>query len=148
MDDHEKTRLAKLLWRKQRRHRTPDVLRAWEQQGLCATSLPDDRQEELVLWLRTNWVLPHHTVADVGDHLSAIVGGEDFMIVMNFWDWDSGVAVLAPAQGLLGIKSKLRQIYPDGFLVADQRSQSGLIVDFDDHADGAEVSVIGSELRA
>ena len=67
---------------------------------------------------------------------------------MNFWDWDEAVAVLAPANGLQAIKGKLRQIYPDGLLIADQRLRSALLVNFDDHADRAEVSVIGSERKA
>jgi hypothetical protein len=148
MDDHDRARLAKLLQRQQRKARTPAVLRAWEKNGVSVKLLPDDRHEELVSWLRANWDPPHEAVADIGDHLRTIIGEEDLVIVMNFWDWDEAVAVLAPATGLLRIKSKLRQIYPDGLLLADQRLRSALIVGFDDHADGAEVSMIGSERKA
>jgi hypothetical protein len=148
MDDHDRARLAKLLQRQQRRTRAPAILRAWKENGVSVTSLPDDRHEELVSWLRTNWDRPRKAVADIGDLLRAITGGEDLVIVTNFWDWDEAVAVLAPATGLLRIKSKLRQIYPHGLLIADQQMGSALLVDFDAHADGAEVSMIGSARKA
>lgn len=147
MDDDEKARLAKLLQRQQRKTRAPAMLRVWGENSVSVTSLPDDRHEELVSWLRANWDPPHEAVADVGDHLRAIIGEEDLVVVMNFWDWDEAVAVLAPAKGLLRIKGRLRQIYADGLLIADQRLRSALLVDFDDHADGAEVSVIGVERK-
>lgn len=147
MDEDEKKRLAKLLQRQQRKTHAPATLHVWEENGVSVTSLPDDRHEELVSWLRANWDPPHEAVADIGGHLKAIIGEEDLVIVMNFWDWDEAVAVLAPAKGLLRIKGKLRQIYPDGLLIADQRLSSALLVDFDDQADGAAVSVIGPERK-
>jgi hypothetical protein len=145
MDGPDKARLAKLLHRQKRRRRAPEILRSWERSGVTATLLADDRHQVLVAWLRANWKQPHQRVTQVRGHLRAIVDDHDFVIVVNVWEWDEAVAVLAPAEGLLRIENELRKIYPDGFLVADQRLQSALIVDFDDHAGGAEVSMVGSE---
>ncbi len=148
MEDQDKKRLAQLLLRQKRRIRAPALLRAWEENGVGVTLLTDEDHEALVLWLRAHWSKSHQAVTDIGAHLAAICAAENLMIIMNVWDWDKAVAVLVPTEDLLRTQQGLRQIYPDGFLVADQRLRSGLLVDFDDHTASAEVSVIGPRQEA
>ena len=145
MDGHDETRLAELLQRQKRKSHAPAILRAWADRGATATLLADSQHAELISWLRANWRQPDQSVAEIHGHVSAVVGRQHFVIVANFWEWDEAVAILVSATDVLRIENKLRQIYPDGFLIVDQHLQSALIVDFDDHAGGAEVSMIGPE---
>ena len=72
--------------------------------------------------------------------------GLDAVLVADFWRWDEAITVLVPASSLLHLKHRLLEIYPDGFLAVDQLMTKALLVDFDDHAEGAEIATIGSLL--
>jgi hypothetical protein len=142
MGDSEKARLLELRQRQERKRRTPAVLRAWNGCGVVAAALAQDRQEEVASWLRQRWRAPTEPVANLHDSLASILEGEDLAILMDFWEWGEAVAVLVPSAGLLRTKDRLREIYPEGFLVVNQHLSRALLVDFDDHSRGAEIALI------
>jgi hypothetical protein len=142
MDDQDKARLTELLQRQKRKASLPAVRRAWEKRGVAIAPLSDDRHKELVAWLRANWPSTLEPVTGIHSDLSKVVGGHDFMILMDFWGWEEAVAALVPAKALSRTEQYLREIYPDGFLIADQQLKSGLLVNFEDKI--IEVSRLGS----
>jgi hypothetical protein len=141
MDEETKARLATLFQRQARRRSAPAVLKAWEDVGVAAVCLSDEKCEEVTTWLRVHWTDPHLRVPGFEDHLSSIASGGDLTIVMALWHWDASVAVIVPSAGLVRIGHRLGVIYPDGFLAADQHLESGLLVDIDDH-EGIGIALI------
>jgi hypothetical protein len=141
MDNQQRARLSTLLQRQQRKLRTPSVLDAWRKRGIAVSAVNDERCEQVVGWLRTNWTQPTTPSDDLQNELETLARDANALLVVDFWQWDEAVAVLVPAGGLLRTASELRQIYPDGFMVADQGLSAALLVDFDD-VDGSQVATI------
>lgn len=123
------------------------MLESWRSRGVPASALTDERSEQVIGWLRANWREPQGPIADVEHHLQLLTEGVDAVVVLDFWRWDDAVAVLVPVSGLLRITHGLREIYPDGFLAADQSLSKGLLVDFDEHVQGAEIAEISDAAR-
>lgn len=141
MDEQQRARLSTLLQRQQRKLRTPIVMDAWRRLGIAVSAVNDERAEQIVGWLRTNWTQPTTPSADLQNELETLTRDADALLVVDFWQWDEAVAVLVPAGGLLRTANELHQIYPDGLMVADQRLSAALLVDFDD-VDGTQVATL------
>lgn len=56
--------------------------------------------------------------------------------------------MLVPACSLSHLKLGLREIYPEGFLAAEQLTTKALIVNFEGHADGVEIAQATARLAA
>jgi len=142
MDDQQRARLSTLLQRQQRKLRTPSVLDAWLERGIPVSAVNDEKCEQMIGWLRTNWRQPDTPSIDLKSQLETLTRNADALLVVDFWQWDEAMAVLVPAGGLLRTIDKLREIYPDGFMVADQSVSVAVLVDFDDHVACAQVATI------
>jgi hypothetical protein len=146
MDDQLKTRKASLISRQNRRRRTPLVLDSWRSRGASVSVAEDMRCEQLIDWLRLHWIAPHDHVDQVNTLISEITSGESEVYVADFWSWEEAVVVVAASENLSQFCSRLRDIYPDGYLVANRRLSRALLVSLDEDTDGAEVSLIDLEL--
>jgi hypothetical protein len=145
MDDEKRARLSLLLKRQARASRVPGILEAWRSCGVPATALNHERAEQLIDWVKANWRRPDQRVADSTEYIKQLAASLDVVLFLDFWQWDEAVGVLVPARSALRVSHRLRDIYPDGFLAADQGMSRALVVDFDDHVDGAEIAWITAD---
>jgi hypothetical protein len=87
-------------------------------------------------------------VPDIDGHLVELTLGRGPLLVMDIWSWDDAVGVIATVEGLHRLGSKLREIYPDGLLLADPDLSKALLVDFDEGVEGADIAVIQADVRS
>ena len=148
MDEEKRTRLSLLLKRQARKRRVPGILEAWRSCSVRATALSHERAEHFTDWVKANWRSPDERVADSGQCIRQMAAGLDALLFLDLWHWDEAVGALVPARSALRVTSRLRVIYPSGFVAADQALSRALVVDFDDHVDGAEMAWINADTSA
>jgi hypothetical protein len=144
MEDEQKARMALLLRRQARSRRTPVLVEAWRNRAVQVSALSSERSEELVQWLRANWRMPDQHVTHVDQHIAQVVGSNDAVLAVDFWQWEEAIPLIVPTGGLLRNVEYLRELYVHGYLIADQLLSRGLLVNFDEEVEGAEVSQIGN----
>jgi hypothetical protein len=146
MDDLDRRRLNALLQRQTRLGRTPRFVAAWREHGVPVTAMNDERSEYLISWVREHWRQPDELISDLEPHLQLATEGHDVLLVLDFWSWDTAVALLVPTIGLRRTSPHLRKIYPDGFMVVDQALSRAMLVDFDDAVSSTAIAEIGPKL--
>ncbi len=70
-------------------------------------------------------------VDDLPGSVGAFVGKSDLVTIMG-WSVEDEPPLLVSTQALLRAANKIGSVYPDGFILIDDESQSALLVDVDD----------------
>lgn len=137
-------RLAKLLRQNHLKLRAAELVSQWAEYDVAASPVAHSRHWKLIDRLRggRSWPLQH--VDDLTRSVRAFVGKSDLVTIMG-WNVEDEPPLLLSTQALLRSAHIIRRVYPDGFIVIDDESQSALLVDIDDeegiHAERIDLPV-------
>ena len=134
--NENRQRLEELLRRKRRLSRVLDLVAIWAANGATASPLSQDRQADLIMALRAarRWKLKElsqQSADPLAEAVREFIGHLDMVIIVG-WDVNEEPAMLLSSQALNQSATRLKAIYPDGFLLFDLPATSALIIDFDD----------------
>lgn len=137
MDEANQQRMADLLRKSRRKKLVPDIVQKWAARGVSVSSLSDDRQQDLLIKLRTWSHSGYRPITDLRGVILEFLDDLAVAVVVDF-DVKEKPALLIPAQSLSASEKDLRAAYQDGFVIF--REEAALIVDFEEGVGRVNVS--------
>jgi hypothetical protein len=137
MDEADRQRMADLLRKNRRKKLVPAITQNWAGWGVSASSLSDERQQELLTELRAWDQSQYLPVTDLRGVILEFLDGLSFVVIIDE-DVNEEPAVLIPAQSISGSEKDLRAVYPNGFVLI--RESAALTIDFEEEVGRVNVS--------
>ncbi|MFC7499399.1 hypothetical protein ACFQRC_09215 [Enterovirga sp. GCM10030262] len=123
-------RLQKLLRQNQLKLRAAELVKLWSSHGVAASPVSHTRFWKLIDRLRGGRSWPLEQVDDLRGAVSRFAGTSDLITVMG-WNVEEEPPLLMSTQALLRALDRIERVYPDGFILIDEGSQSALVIDID-----------------
>lgn len=136
-------RLKRLLRQNRLKKRATVLVDTWASHGVKVSPIAHVGYWKLLDQLHGGRSWPLDWVDDLTGSIQLLVGDKDMILIMG-WDVTEEPALLISSRALLGMVAKIATIYPDGFVLINDRTRNALLVDIDE---GVTVYANRIELR-
>ena len=131
MSARDPEKLRKLLTQNRVKKRALELSIRWRAHGVQVSTVAHDRYWKLIDRLEGGRSWPLQYVEDLSAEMRAFVSATDLMTVIG-WIVEEEPPLLVSSEALLRTTHIIETIYPDGFILINDESESALMVDINE----------------
>jgi hypothetical protein len=131
MSQRNPERMNKLILQGALKRRAKEIAARWAKLGVSVSPVSHDKYWLLIDRLRGGHSWQLQFTDRLSEELRTFIADRDMVTIIG-WNVDDEPALLVGTEALLRSASRITEVYPDGFILVDETTRAGLLVDVDE----------------